>query len=107
MSAAPTSRVPEVPKPARYARWARTYAFIGSSWQDFRPFIRECLAASDNICGMARSAQFGRDNGLQVRMVLTLFLLGLVYAVLIGVLFAAGVGAVVIAVVARGLFLGP
>ncbi len=38
-------------------------------------------------------------------MVLTLFLLGLVYAVLIGVLFAAGAGAVTIAVVAGGLFL--
>ena len=38
-------------------------------------------------------------------MLLTLFLLGLVYAVLIGVLFAAGAGAVVIAVVAGGLFL--
>jgi heat shock protein HtpX len=38
-------------------------------------------------------------------MVLTLFLLGLVYAVLVGVLFAAGAGAVIIAVVAGGLFL--
>jgi heat shock protein HtpX len=38
-------------------------------------------------------------------MVLTLFLLGLVYAVLIGVLFAAGAGAVTIAVVAGALFL--
>ena len=38
-------------------------------------------------------------------MVLTLFLLGLVYAVLVAVLFAAGAGAVVIAVVAGGLFL--
>jgi len=38
-------------------------------------------------------------------MLLTLFLLGLVYAVLIGVLFAAGAGAVIIAVVAGGLFL--
>jgi heat shock protein HtpX len=38
-------------------------------------------------------------------MVLTLFLLGLVYAVLIGVLFAAGAGAVTIAVIAAGLFL--
>ena len=37
-------------------------------------------------------------------MLLTLFLLGLVYAVLIGVLFAAGAGAVTIAVVAGGLF---
>jgi heat shock protein HtpX len=38
-------------------------------------------------------------------MLLTLFLLGLVYAVLIGVLFAAGAGAVIIAVVAGALFL--
>ena len=38
-------------------------------------------------------------------MLLTIFLLGLVYAVLIGVLFAAGAGAVLIAVVAAGLFL--
>jgi heat shock protein HtpX len=38
-------------------------------------------------------------------MILTLFLLGLVYAVLIGVLFAAGVGAVTIAVIAGVLFL--
>ena len=38
-------------------------------------------------------------------MLLTLFLLGLVYAVLIGVLFAAGAGAVMIAVIAGVLFL--
>src|SRR3981081_1223382 len=54
---------------------------------------------------MARSKSFGRDPGLQARMLLTLFLLGLVYAVLIGVLFAAGAGAVLIAVVAGALFL--
>jgi heat shock protein HtpX len=38
-------------------------------------------------------------------MIMTLFLLGLVYAVLIGVLFAAGAGAVTIAVIAAALFL--
>ncbi len=54
---------------------------------------------------MAKSTSFGRDTGLQVRMLLTLFLLGLVYAILIGVLFAAGVGAVTIAVIAGVLFL--
>ncbi len=37
-------------------------------------------------------------------MLLTLFLLGLVYAVLIGVLIAAGTGAVTVAVIAGGLF---
>jgi heat shock protein HtpX len=51
------------------------------------------------------SKNFGRDPGLQARMVLTLFLLGLVYAVLIGVLLAAGTGAVLVAVIAAGLFL--
>ncbi len=54
---------------------------------------------------MNKSKNFGRDRGLQARMLLTLFLLGLVYAVLVGVLFAAGVGAVAIAVIAGGLFL--
>jgi heat shock protein HtpX len=38
---------------------------------------------------MARPTSFGRDTGLQLRMTLTLFLLGLVYAVLVGVVIAA------------------
>ncbi len=46
---------------------------------------------------------FGKDTGLQARMVLTMFLLGLVYAVLIGVLIAVGAGGVTILVVALGL----
>src|SRR6478735_4501099 len=54
---------------------------------------------------MARSKSFGRDPGLQVRMLFTLFLLGLVYAVLVGVLAASGAGGVTIAVIAGGLFL--
>src|SRR3954447_15796985 len=53
---------------------------------------------------MAKSKSFGRDTGLQVRMVGTLFLLGAVYAILIGALFASGASGVVIAVVAGGLF---
>ncbi|HET8536706.1 MAG TPA: zinc metalloprotease HtpX [Solirubrobacteraceae bacterium] len=39
---------------------------------------------------MARPAQFGKDTGLQVRMLTTMFLLGLVYIVFAGVIFAAG-----------------
>jgi heat shock protein HtpX len=54
---------------------------------------------------MARSTSFGRDPGLQARMLLTLFLLGLVYAILIAVLIAAGAGAVTVAIVAGALFL--
>ena len=53
---------------------------------------------------MARPTSFGRDRGLQTRMLLTLFLLGLIYAVLIGVLTAAGAGAVTVAVIAAVLF---
>jgi heat shock protein HtpX len=46
---------------------------------------------------------FGKDTGLQARMLLTLFLLGLVYAVLVGVLIAVGAGGVTILVVALAL----
>jgi heat shock protein HtpX len=45
---------------------------------------------------MARPAQFGRDTGLQVRMLTTMFLLGLVYVVFAGVIFAAGGSAIAI-----------
>jgi heat shock protein HtpX len=45
---------------------------------------------------MARPAQFGKDTGLQVRMLTTMFLLGLVYVVFAGVIFAAGGGAIAI-----------
>src|SRR5437763_3386148 len=49
---------------------------------------------------MARPAQFGKDTGLQIRMLTTMFLLGLVYVVFAGVIFAAGGGAVAIALFA-------
>ncbi len=52
-----------------------------------------------------RPSNFGRDTGLQARMLLTMFLLGLVYVVFVGVLFAAGAGATVIVVVAVVLLL--
>jgi heat shock protein HtpX len=46
---------------------------------------------------------FGRDPGLQVRMLLTMLLLGLVYVVFVGVLFAAGASGILILLVAGGL----
>jgi heat shock protein HtpX len=52
-----------------------------------------------------RHTSFGRDTGLQARMLMTMFLLGLVYVVFVGVLFAAGAAAGVIVVVALGLLL--
>ncbi|MCW2967224.1 MAG: htpX [Solirubrobacteraceae bacterium] len=54
---------------------------------------------------MARPSSFGRDTGLQTRMLLTMFLLGLVYVIFVGVLFAAGASAVIIILVAGGLFI--
>jgi heat shock protein HtpX len=50
-----------------------------------------------------RRTSFGRDTGLQARMLVTMLLLGGVYALLVGVLFAAGAGGVTILVVAGGL----
>jgi heat shock protein HtpX len=46
---------------------------------------------------------FGKDTGLQARMVLTMFLLVVVYVVLVGVLFAVGVSGVTILVIALAL----
>lgn len=53
----------------------------------------------------SRPTSFGKDTGLQVRMAMTLFLLGLVYSVLVAALLAAGTGAAVVAVIAGGLLL--
>ncbi len=50
-----------------------------------------------------RSTSFGRDLGLQTRMLVTMFLLGLVYAVFVGVLFAAGASGGIILVVCGAL----
>jgi heat shock protein HtpX len=48
---------------------------------------------------------FGRDTGLQARMLLTMFLLGLVYVAFVGALFAAGAQGITILLIAGGLFL--
>jgi heat shock protein HtpX len=48
-------------------------------------------------------AAFGKDTGLQARMVLTMFLLVVVYVVLVGALFAVGASGVTILIVALGL----
>ncbi|MGO9320476.1 MAG: zinc metalloprotease HtpX [Solirubrobacteraceae bacterium] len=53
----------------------------------------------------ARRSNFGKDTGLQARMLITMFLLGLVYVVFVGVLFAAGAAAGLIVAVALVLLL--
>jgi heat shock protein HtpX len=53
---------------------------------------------------MAPRTSFGRDSGLQVRMVLTMFLLGVVYVVFIGALFASGLNIGLILAITVGLF---
>ncbi len=52
-----------------------------------------------------RRSSFGKDTGLQARMLLTMFLLGLVYVVFVGALFAAGAAAGLIVAVAVVLLL--
>jgi heat shock protein HtpX len=52
---------------------------------------------------MPRPTSFGKDTGLQIRMTVTLFLLGLVYVVLIVALLAANVSGITVAIIAGGL----
>jgi heat shock protein HtpX len=51
---------------------------------------------------MARPTSFGRDPGLQVRMLITVFLLGAVYVVLIGVALTADAGIAILLI--AGIF---
>src|SRR5215217_7875585 len=52
---------------------------------------------------MPRPTSFGKDRGLQFRMALTMFLLGLVYVVLVVALLASGANGVLVALIAGGL----
>ena len=54
---------------------------------------------------MARSVKFGKDGGLQARMVLTMFLLGLVYVAFVAALIAARAGAAAIVLFALMLLI--
>jgi len=54
---------------------------------------------------MPRPTSFGKDTGLQVRMAVTLFLLGLVYVVFVVALLAANVHGITVAIIAGGLAL--
>ena len=54
---------------------------------------------------MRNRTSFGRDTGLQARMLVVMLLLGVVYAALVAALYAAGAGAVMIAFVAGGMAL--
>jgi heat shock protein HtpX len=52
---------------------------------------------------MPRPTSFGKDTGLQIRMTVTMFLLGLVYVALIVTLLAVGADGVTVAIIAGGL----
>src|ERR671927_1432885 len=52
---------------------------------------------------MPRPSSFGKDTGLQVRMTVTMFLLGLLYVVFVVALLGAGVNGVTVAIIAGGL----
>ena len=53
---------------------------------------------------MARSTSFGKDSGLQVRMVTTMFLLGLVYVVFLGALIGSGLPVPLVIIGVAALF---
>jgi heat shock protein HtpX len=52
---------------------------------------------------MPRPTSFGKDTGLQVRMTVTMFLLGLVYVALVVTLLYVGASGVTVAIIAGGL----
>src|SRR5215210_5294602 len=52
---------------------------------------------------MPRPTSFGKDTGLQLRMAITMFLLGLVYVALIVALLGSGVNGITVALIAGGL----
>jgi heat shock protein HtpX len=52
---------------------------------------------------MPRSTSFGKDPGLQIRMTVTLFLLGALYVALVVVLLAVGASGIMVAIIAGGL----
>jgi heat shock protein HtpX len=52
---------------------------------------------------MPRPSSFGKDTGLQVRMTVVFFLLGLLYVVLVVALLGSGVNGVTVAIIAGGL----
>jgi heat shock protein HtpX len=52
---------------------------------------------------MPRPTSFGKDTGLQIRMAVTLFLLGAIYVALVVVLLAVGASGIMVAIIAGGL----
>src|SRR3954452_6321974 len=65
--------------------------------------IKGLLASATISHEMPRSTSFGKDTGLQIRMTVTLFLLGALYVVLVVALLASGVNGGLVAVIAGGL----
>jgi heat shock protein HtpX len=52
---------------------------------------------------MPRPTTFGKDPGLQIRMTVTLFLLGVLYVVLVVAMLAVGASGILVAIIAGGL----
>src|SRR5689334_15883081 len=66
-----------------------------TSPEQWRGGVRWLIAGRDierRIMNVVRRGDFGKDTGLQTRMAVTMFLLGLLYAVLIAVAVTAGLG---------------
>jgi heat shock protein HtpX len=63
------------------------------------------VASATILIEMPRPTSFGKDTGLQVRMTVTMFLLGALYVALVVALLASGVNGAMVAVIAGGLAL--
>src|SRR5919108_2594654 len=65
-----------------------------------RAMLATVAAGFGKISAMPRPTSFGRDPGLQARMLITMFLLGLVYVVLVAVALTAKAGVAVFLIAA-------
>ena len=65
--------------------------------------IRPARAPAKISHEMPRPTSFGKDTGLQLRMAVTMFLLGLVYVVLVVTMLAVGVNGLLVVLIAGGL----
>jgi heat shock protein HtpX len=73
---------------------------------DALAFISALSGGLEFLVEMARQrTSFGRDTGLQARMLFTLFMLGLLYTALVVALLAAGAGIAIMVLVIGGLML--
>jgi len=69
----------------------------------YKKFFKAVRGLPPSVPEMPRPTSFGKDTGLQIRMTVTMFLLGLVYVALIVTMLAVGANGITVAIIAGGL----